>query len=236
VQSTKSFLRSYFKKLPLGLLVLLASFAGALFLFALVVHEVLWEKEEVVDQSSFDFLSTHVITDGLTRIMKVTTYFASATFLQIAYSVLFILYLIIKNLKRAVEIAAIGIGGFIINYFMKLAFHRTRPAAPLISPLQNFSFPSGHATSGFIFYGLLAYLVWKTRIGKPYKIIFGVILILFSMLIGFSRVYLRVHYPSDVLAGFCIGFAWLLLAIYLLESLKKKTDIEEQAKKTRVHQ
>ena len=216
--------------------MLLALFAGALFLFAFVVHEVLWEKEEAVDNSIFNFLSIHVRNDGFTGFMKTVTYFASATFLQIAYGCLFVLYLIFKNVKRAFEIAAIGIGGFMVNYFMKLSFHRVRPPHPLIDPLNNFSFPSGHATSAFIFYGLLAYLIWKTRIPKPYKYISATILILFSLLIGFSRVYLRVHYPSDVLAGFCIGFAWLLLTIYLFERLKRKSDVEQRGKTTQPQQ
>jgi membrane-associated phospholipid phosphatase len=162
--------------------------------------------------------------------MKFVTYFASATFLQIAYAALVFLFLFRKDWKRAVEIAIIGLGGFAVNYFIKVSFHRSRPPHPLIGQLHNFSFPSGHATSSFIFYGLLTYLVWKSRIHTGYKYLTGSILILFSVLIGFSRVYLRVHYPSDVLAGFCIGFAWLALIIGLLEWLKKKTDREMQMK------
>jgi undecaprenyl-diphosphatase len=105
---------------------------------------------------------------------------------------------------------------------MKLSFRRVRPPNPLIDPLHNFSFPSGHATSGFIFYGLLVYLIWKTNLPKPVKYLAGILLIGFALLIGFSRVYLRVHYFSDVLAGFCIGFAWLVLAIWLMEKFKAK--------------
>ncbi|MEJ7610606.1 MAG: phosphatase PAP2 family protein [Ferruginibacter sp.] len=230
MQSTTSFNKKYFKKLPLRLTVLLALFAATLFLFVFIIHEVLWEKEEAVDNSIFSFLSANVISNRLTGFMKAVTYFASATFLQIAYGALVILYLLQKNWKRAVEIAVIGIGGFAVNYFMKLSFHRLRPPDPLIERLQNFSFPSGHATSAFIFYGLLTYLVWKTNIPKLYKYIAGSILILFSILIGFSRVYLRVHYPSDVPAGFCIGFAWLILIVWLFEGLKKKTDKEMRSK------
>jgi undecaprenyl-diphosphatase len=226
MQSTKPFIKTYFKKMPLSIMVLLALFVGALFLFAFVVHEVLWEKEEQVDIAVFNFLSAHVISDHLTGFMKGVTYFASATFLQIAYGALVLLYMVLKNWKRGLEIAAIGIGGYVVNYIMKLSFHRVRPPNPLIDKLNNFSFPSGHATSAFIFYGLLSYLVWKTEIPKPYKYIIGSFLILFSLLIGFSRVYLRVHYPSDVLAGICIGFAWLLLTVWLFEKLKKKSDAE----------
>ncbi len=230
MQSTRTFNNKYFKKIPLRLLVLLVLFAGTLFLFVFITHEVLGEKEEAFDKSIFSFLSTNVINNRLTGFMKVVTYFASAMFLQIAYGVLIILYLVLKNWKRAVEIAVIGIGGFAVNYCMKLSFHRLRPPHPLIEPLQNFSFPSGHATAAFIFYGLLSYLLWKTNISRLYKCIAASLLISFSLLIGFSRVYLRVHYPSDVLAGFCIGFAWLILIVWLFEGLKKKTDMEMELK------
>ena len=183
-------------------------------------------RKKAIDNYIFNVLSAHVISNDLTGFMKGITHFASATFLQVAYAVVVLFYLLIKNWKRAIEIAAIGIGGFVVNYVMKLSFQRTRPPHPLIERLQNFSFPSGHATSAFIFYGLLTYLVWKTDIAKPYKYLAGFILITFSLLIGFSRVYLRVHYFTDVLAGLCIGFAWLFVTILLFETLKKKSSTE----------
>ncbi len=226
MQSARKFNTKYFKKLPLSMLILLILFAAAIFFFVFIMHEVLWEKEVAADNRVFAFLSAYVISDTLTGFMKVVTYFASALFLQIAYGTLVLIYLLYKNWKRALEIAAIGIGGFVVNYCMKLSFHRLRPPNPLIDKLENFSFPSGHATSAFIFYGLLTYLIWKTKIQKMYKLIIGTTLVLFSLLIGFSRIYLRVHYPSDVLAGICIGFAWLILTVWLFEKLKKRSDAE----------
>ena len=61
---------------------------------------------------------------------------------------------------------------------------------------------------------------------KFYKNVIGVFLVLLALLIGFSRIYLRVHYTSDVVAGFCIGFAWMMLSIWVLERMKKKSDLE----------
>ena len=219
-------LKSYLSKVSLSFLLLLALFGGALFAFAAIAHEVLWEQEEEMDNFIFGLLSRYVIQPQLTPLMKTITYFASSTFLQIAYSLVVLLYLLRKQFRRAFEISAVGLGGFLVNYFMKLSFQRVRPPWPLIEPLQNFSFPSGHATSGFIFYGLLVYLIWKTKWPKAVKYTTGVLLILFSLLIGFSRVYLRVHYPSDVLAGFCIGFAWLTLCIWLMEKLKANKRVD----------
>lgn len=218
----KQFIKAYLRRLPLGWITLLMLFAGCLFLFGLVVHEVLLEQEEEIDQLIFNFLAKHVINDDLTGVMKRVTFFASSTFLPIAYAILFLLQLLLKNFMRALEIIGIGIGGFLLNYLMKWVFHRDRPANPLLDPLPDFSFPSGHAMFGFIFYGTLVYLIGKTGLPQPFKYVFSGILILFSLLIGFSRVYLRVHFPSDVMAGFCVGAAWLILSIAMMERVKQK--------------
>ena len=228
MQSTHQFTKKYFKKLPLGVVILFILFAAALILFTYIMHEVLLEKEDAADNRIFSFLAAHVISPGTTQFMKGVTYFASAPFFAFAYPALVLIYLFKKDWKRSVEIFVIGFGGFVVNYLMKLSFHRPRPDHPLIDKLNNFSFPSGHATSAFIFYGLLTYLIWKTKWPAILKYTAGFILIAFALLIGFSRVYLRVHYPSDVMAGFCIGFAWLILVVWLFTRLKKKTDAETQ--------
>ena len=233
MKSSQAFNKRYFKKLPKGLIVLLFLFAAGIFLFAFIAYEVIFEKKNAFDNAILDFLSKNLIDPDLTDFMKVVTYFASSAFLEIAYGVLIVIYGFTKNWKRVIEIAAIGLGGFLVNYFMKLSFHRIRPPNPLLDPLTNFSFPSGHATSGFIFYGLLAYLLWKTKIPKLYIYTIGSAFIIFSLLIGFSRVYLRMHYPSDVIAGFCIGFFWLFITIALFERLKKKTKNEMSLSKSK---
>jgi membrane-associated phospholipid phosphatase len=222
MRSSRFFNRRYFSKLSIRVLLLLLAFIGALAFFTLILHEVLWEKEELFDLRIFALLRPHT-NPQLTAFMEGVTYCASSTFLQVGYGALVLYQLFKKNWKRAVEIGVIGIGGWVINYIMKLTFHRLRPPDPLIEPLRNFSFPSGHATSAFIFYGLLVYLISKMHLRKPYKYGAGTLLISFALLIGFSRVYLRVHYPTDVVAGLCIGLAWLTLCIGLMERMKKKS-------------
>ena len=226
MQSSTNFTKKYLGKLPLGLTILFILFGGAILLFTYIMHDVLMRDEMESDSLIFSFVSANMISPATTEFMKAVTYFASATFLKIAYAAVIIIYLFRKDWKRAVEIGIIGVGGFLVNYLMKLSFHRPRPADPLIDKLHNFSFPSGHATSAFIFYGLVTYIIWKTDLSKTYRFSAAFTLISFALLIGFSRVYLRVHYPSDVMAGFCIGFAWLVITIGLFERLKKKSDTE----------
>lgn len=218
---THKFLKNYFSKISIRLLLLLIVFIGAIALFVLLMHEVLGEKEEIFDLRIFAFIN-EITNPKLTVWMKIITCFASSYFLLAAYILVILIYSIKRNWEKVIEIFVIGAGGFLINYFMKISFHRVRPTHPLIEPLKNFSFPSGHATSGFIFYGLLVYLIWKTNLSKSIRMLFSVLLILFALLIGFSRIYLRVHFASDVLAGFCIGTAWIIFSIWIMEAIKKK--------------
>src|SRR6476620_1096148 len=90
------------KQLPIGLIVLLILFSGAIFLFIYIIDEVLREKEEILDNNIFNFLSVHVINIDLTRFMNRVTYFASSTFLQVDYVALILLCIILKKNKIAI--------------------------------------------------------------------------------------------------------------------------------------
>lgn len=211
------------------IVLLFAAVLASLMVFGVLAHEFLGEKEDQLDGAVLAFFSAHVISAGLTPVMKAITFLASSNFLLIAYPLLLLVSFWQKKQWQIVEIVLIGGVGFFINYFMKKFYHRPRPAEPLVSPLQNFSFPSGHAMSAFIFYGLLIYLVWHSNYSRPTKWTVTVLLFLLALAIGFSRVYLRVHYPSDVIAGFCIGFAWIGLAVLVLERLKRKALEKDKA-------
>jgi membrane protein DedA with SNARE-associated domain/membrane-associated phospholipid phosphatase len=107
-------------------------------------------------------------------------------------------------------------GGLIVESLVKLMVHRIRPENALIG-VSGYSFPSGHATMAMIFFSLLLYSFKddiKNRILKNIYIISNVILFL---LIGFSRVYLNVHWFSDVMAGFSLGLFWLTFLILVFK-------------------
>lgn len=196
---------------------------AALYFFGLITHEVLTEKEDTADKIVSDFVHHHFESNGATQVMKTITYFASKQFLIIAFAAMALWSVLYKKDKRlALELLIIGITGHLINASLKETFKRVRPADPLMDPLRNFSFPSGHASSGIIFYGLIAYLIWQSDISKPAKFILSILSIAFALLIGFSRIYLGMHYASDVAAGFCVGFAWLVICLSILHRLKHK--------------
>lgn len=208
------FLKSYYRKHSPKLLISLLFFLLALFTFAVITNEVLFEQEERVDLMIFEFFRKHIISASLTGPMYNITQFSSAPFVKVAYPFLMVLLLITKQFRHTLFTVAAGAGGLVLIDVMKLFFARPRPLHPLLYREDTFSFPSGHATFSFIFYGTMAYFIWLTDLPKSWKYIIMTFLVLLSLAIGLSRIYLRVHYPSDVLGGFALGYSWLFLMIY----------------------
>lgn len=125
-------------------------------------------------------------------------------------------YLLWQRQRWAAMIQAIACtGALILNQGMKQIFARPRPElwTPLIHE-TSYGFPSGHALGTLVLYGFLAYLLAQ-RYPSRSLLIYGITAIT-VVLIGFSRLYLGVHYFSDVAAGFVVGFLWLMLCITLL--------------------
>ena len=208
------FIKDYYLNNSVKLLVSIVFFVLALIIFAVITDEIILEKEETVDFLVFNFLQ-YMVSDKLTGYMYVITQFSSVSFMKIAYPLLIGALLIFKFYRKAVFTIFSGLGGLLLVYGMKIFFQRPRPPYPLFYKEESFSFPSGHATSSFILYGMLAYFVWLTDLPKVGKYTAMTFLIMLSLTIGFSRVYLRVHYASDVLGGFCLGYSWLFLMIYI---------------------
>ena len=193
----------------------LVLFLVILFVFVAITDEIVLEHENGFDQNISQAISL-LVSPFATRLMEVVTFFGSANFLFPAYLVLIIYYLFRKNIKLALDITMIGLSSTGILYLFKEIFKRQRPLDPLIRNVTGFSFPSGHSFSSFTFFGLIIYILWKTGIKKAWKILLTIVLFLFAATIAFSRVYLRVHYPSDVVAGFCLSIIWLMLSLWIL--------------------
>ena len=104
-------------------------------------------------------------------------------------------------------------------FLLKYLFKRKRPLYPL-EAAKGLSFPSGHAIMSVTFYGLLIYIIAQTIEDKPLKWSLSIFLCIFIQLIGFSRVYLRVHYASDVAVGYITGFLWLKISLKVLKQIE----------------
>lgn len=218
---SKRSIKSFLKKLPLELLLIAGLFLAALLLFAFITHEVVYQKKDLFDSRVIRFFAQYK-TNTLIEVMKVFTFFGSSTFLFPAY-LLLIAFLLIKKKKIAsINVGLIAVTSTVLSFSAKRIFQRARPDLPLIQSLKTYSFPSGHALSSFIFCSVLIYLLWRAKIQGIWKWTLSILLILFAITIGISRIVLKVHYPSDVLAGFCLGFVWVLLSLYLLRRIQSK--------------
>ncbi|MFT9600173.1 phosphatase PAP2 family protein [Mesobacillus sp.] len=112
---------------------------------------------------------------------------------------------------------------------LKLYFHRARPDFNRLIEIGGYSFPSGHAMNAFSFYSILAFLLWRhvpTRMGRIAVILLSTFMIL---AIGLSKVYLGVHYPSDIIGGFLASGLWVAVVIWFFQRYKEKLEIQELA-------
>ncbi len=156
---------------------------------------------------------------------KTTTFFLIITSLSSPFVLIVMSLLLLitnKNHKLSFLVILNLLLSTIGNTVLKLIFLRERPSDfPLIQE-SGYSYPSGHSMISMAYYGFLIYIVWQTDWSKKAKIIFSICLGLIIFLIGCSRIYLRVHYPSDVVAGFAISFVYLLTFIHII---KKKWSV-----------
>lgn len=167
----------------------------------------------VFDKVIYDFFSLF-ISDNITRFMIAVTYMGSA-YILISLAV-FILLLLRKNKTYSIygRLSAVNLTAtWIANELFKMIFQRTRPDILRLVEVHGFSFPSGHSMISLSFYGLLIYFIYRSFSDKRKKYLLIFLLSLLIIFIGMSRVYLGVHYASDVLAGFSVGFVWLIIII-----------------------
>ncbi len=146
-------------------------------------------------------------------------------YLVIAILSTIIFYLKFKNWRYVVEIFFVLIVSGLSNVALKNVINRARPDAEHLVSVETLSYPSGHAMSAIAFYGFLIYLVYTFKLNSWIKT--GLIL-LFTFLIitiGISRVYLGVHFPSDIVGGYIAGFIWVIFCIvlfHIIDLLRKR--------------
>jgi membrane-associated phospholipid phosphatase len=178
------------------------------------------KKHKKSDMAVFDWLQGHT-RPWRNNFMLFITFLGNHKFLIPAnLALLFYFLFVSKSSWFSVRIAAISLSSLGLMLLLKTLFRRKRPLAPLLSAAKGLSFPSGHAIMSVTFYGQLIYILFKTIQDPGLKIFLAVFLSLLIMLIGFSRVYLRVHYVSDVLAGFIVGLLWLVISLEVLNWLE----------------
>lgn len=189
--------------------------------FGIIAYLVSNDLTEGFDRFIYNIIAFNK-NDILTGFYKFITGFASeiiVAFVSLTF------FLVFKNKKYAFFVFLNAVNIVILNMLLKLTFMRDRPYELMIITEDGYSFPSGHAMAALGFYGFIIYLIWHFNLTKKVKIIFTILISILIILIGFSRIYLGVHYASDVLAGFMISSAYLIIYISFVKKHLKLGDI-----------
>ncbi len=197
--------------LTIGLLVL----AAGGWAFGALAEEVA-EGDTGLDNRIADELHEHA-TRPLTEFFEAVTTLGNGIVLAGVAAIAAYLLARRRYYAEAVLMVLAYAGAQVLSFALKLAFRRDRPffTDPLAT-LSTYSFPSGHATVSIAVYGALS-LVLVRRLTGPARVVCLAAAVLLVSLIGFSRLYLGVHFLSDVLAGFSVGLAWLALCVVVLD-------------------
>jgi undecaprenyl-diphosphatase len=206
---------------PYGLGLTLAFLATVLALWAfLAVVDSVTEQDDLFrfDAHAHDAVYAFVGPERQPLMWAVTWLGNNSTVTAFVVLVAAALLAARKRMLAFRVVLASGVGGLVV-LGLKSLFHRARPLEQVV-PAQGFSLPSGHAFAATVFYGMMVYLVWRLT-DRPWAralaVVVGVVVI---GAVGLSRVYLNVHYLTDVVAGWASGTAWLvavLLAVQVVE-------------------
>ena len=138
----------------------------------------------------------------------------SLTAVMKALSLIGFLFLVLKHRVELVLLVTAIAGSAILNSLLKAIFQRARPDLHRIVEANGYSFPSGHSMAAFSFYVIVSFLLWKHLPSSLARRILILISTLMVLGIGISRIYLGVHYPSDVLGGYLASGSWLAASIW----------------------
>jgi undecaprenyl-diphosphatase len=184
----------------------------------------------LVEMDKLIVFDHHIITyvqgfesEFLTAFMKFFS-FIGATVPVIVITLLsaLFLYRVLHHRREVLLLISTMVGSTLLNLLLKYIFQRTRPDINQIVFEEGFSFPSGHSMAAFSLYGMLTFLLWrhiKNRGGRGTVLTVNSLMI---VLIGYSRIYLGVHYPSDVIAAYAASGFWLFTVIYFYQWLQER--------------
>jgi membrane-associated phospholipid phosphatase len=202
------------------MLLSLIFFAGLLAAIVFLTRNF-WRRQKPFDLKIFDIV-TKWATPANNRFMLFITFLGKHQFLIPANLLLLGYFLFIyKQTWFSIRVIAIALSSLLLMVLLKNLFRRKRPLTPLLKAARGKSFPSGHAIMAVTFFGIIIYILTHEINNAWIKAVITTGLVLLIILIGFSRIYLRVHYFSDVMAGFIIGILWLFISLKLLEQVEQ---------------
>lgn len=199
-----------------------------MFCFTIIAVLLVTDKVYIVDNYVYGIISKCISPTMTSVVKKITELANPITLMVIVLVVCYILLVKQKDKKTALafclNIAIIAI----LNFVLKNIFVRTRPEYINLITETGYSFPSGHSALSMAFYGYIIYIINTKCSNKPLKIISSIFLGIVILLVGTSRIYLGVHFASDVLAAFMLSLSYLIVYTHILKSIEGKSIIKNK--------
>lgn len=185
-------------------------------IFVYLMQAVWGSRVLPIDTSGYGFMSKHFISNSLTPVMRLITQFGG-TILMIVWALASLV--LIKNKRIAISVVSNLVLIALLNNILKLIVRRARPTGFRLIAETGYSFPSGHSMVSMAFYGYLIYLIYKNVRNKKLRWTLITSFSLLILIIGMSRIYLGVHYTSDVFAGFLFSLGYLVIYTKLTDPI-----------------
>ena len=192
-------------------------FSISLIIFIILSILVLTRKDIFLDSFVYDFISEY-ITDNLTIVVKYLTYLGSGI---IVIGITLLVLLFFKNKKYSLYMSINLASITIFQLILKSIFSRERPTDINLIEETGYSFPSGHSLTSMAFYGFIIYLIHISNISKKSKTIYTILFVILILVTGLSRIYLGVHYFTDVCGGFTFSLAYLIVYTSIIKERLK---------------
>ena len=205
-----------------GVLLALVVIGVALWGFVVLVDAYATETEvRALDAGVRDFAAGIVTPEAAQTMATVTN--LSAPLLVVVVALGLAAYFAIRRLWDYLWMLALALGlGSALLYALKVVFDRARPVEGTAYDAHGASFPSGHSFTALVLYGLLAYLVWQITTHALPRAVAVLFALAATIGVGLSRIYLGVHWTTDVLGGWLAGAAWLVFSIGLVRFLEAR--------------
>lgn len=189
--------------------------------FAYIARSIHLQTISSFDEPIIDFVQSAEVS-GLTSIMKLFTNIGSTTSVTLLAILTLGVLLWKKYRAQAVLFTIVLVGTGILNQVLKLIFKRERPDFNRLIDIGGYSFPSGHTMMAFSLYTVLAYIVWRNLKTTGSRIAIAIVAIFMIVMIAVSRIYLGVHFPSDIVGGILASSVWLFASIAMYQRFQRK--------------
>ena len=190
-------------------------------LFAKLSEDLLYNELGTFDRIVGEFIRAFA-TPSTTRLALIITNLGSA-YIEIGLMLLVgaFLFFYLKHTWETILLSISLSGAWLLNTILKVLFHRARPDIVHLTEAGGYSFPSGHAMVAAAFYGVIGYLLWLNLKNRS-KPAWYIVVLTFGLIIaiGMSRIYLGVHFASDVIAGYAAGGVWAIACIVSLKEIR----------------